>query len=54
MSKWEKFRAKLLSGESDRSIEFDELCNYLKRLGSLRRFPKAVIIASTVAMSRRF
>ena len=33
MSKWEKFRAKILSGQSDGNIEFDDLVAYLRRCG---------------------
>ena len=33
MSKWEKFRAKILSGQCDGDIDFAELVNYLRRCG---------------------
>ena len=33
MSKWGKFRAKILSGQSDGNIEFDDLVAYLRRCG---------------------
>ena len=33
MSKWEKFRAKILSGQCDGNIDFAELVNYLQRCG---------------------
>ena len=33
VSKWEKFRAKILSGLSDGNIEFDDLVAYLRRCG---------------------
>ena len=33
MGKYEKFLLKILSGSSDRNIEFRDLCNLLKRLG---------------------
>ena len=33
MSKWEKFRVKILSGQSDGNIEFNDLVAYLKRCG---------------------
>jgi len=33
MSKWDKFREKLMSGQSDRNIDFSELCDFLRRLG---------------------
>ena len=33
MSKWEKFRAKILSGQCDGNIDFAELVNYLRRCG---------------------
>ena len=33
MSKWEKFRSKILSGQCDGNIDFAELVNYLQRCG---------------------
>ncbi len=33
MGKYEKFRQKLLDGESDNSIDFATLCQFLQRLG---------------------
>ena len=33
MSKYEKFILKILSGASDANINFNDLCNLLKRLG---------------------
>lgn len=33
MGKYEKFLLKILSGSSDRNIDFEDLCNFLKRLG---------------------
>ena len=33
MGKHEKFLLKILSGASDRNIDFGDLCNFLKRLG---------------------
>lgn len=32
MSAWEKFRQKLLSGQSDQNIDFERLRTFLKRL----------------------
>lgn len=32
MAKWDKFRAKLMSGKSDANIDFEKLCNYLNHL----------------------
>lgn len=37
MGKHEKFRQKLLDGDSDNSIDFDTLCQFLKRLGFSER-----------------
>ena len=37
MGKYEKFRQKLLDGGSDNSIDFDTLCQFLKRLGFSER-----------------
>jgi hypothetical protein len=37
MSKKEKFRDKILSGEHDKDIEFDELCTFVQQLGFERR-----------------
>jgi predicted RNA binding protein YcfA (HicA-like mRNA interferase family) len=33
MSQFQKFLVSLLSGQSDRTIDFETLCNALKRLG---------------------
>jgi len=33
VSKWAKFRAKILSGQSDGNIDFDDLVVYLLRCG---------------------
>jgi len=33
VSKWEKFRSKILSGQCDGNIDFAELVNYLQRCG---------------------
>ncbi|MFQ6609751.1 MAG: type II toxin-antitoxin system HicA family toxin [Fidelibacterota bacterium] len=33
MGKHEKFLLKILSGSSDRNINFDDLCSFLKRMG---------------------
>ncbi|HET6993330.1 MAG TPA: type II toxin-antitoxin system HicA family toxin [Chitinophagaceae bacterium] len=33
MSKFEKIIKKILSGESDRNVEFSDLCNLLETLG---------------------
>ena len=33
MSKWKKFRSKILSGQCDGNIDFAELVNYLRRCG---------------------
>lgn len=33
MSKWAKFRRRLLSGKSDKNIRFSDLATYLRRLG---------------------
>jgi len=33
MRKHEKFLLKILSGSSDRNINFDDLCSFLKRIG---------------------
>ena len=37
VSKWEKFRAKILSGQSDGNIDFAELVAYLRRCGFEKR-----------------
>ena len=37
VSKWEKFRAKILSGQSDGNIDFAELVAYLRRCGFEQR-----------------
>ena len=33
MGKWDKFRVRLIGGQSDANIEFADLIGYLKRLG---------------------
>ncbi len=33
MSKWDKFRAKLMSGQSDHNIDFAEVCDFLRQMG---------------------
>ena len=33
MSKWDKFRAKLMGGQSDHNINLAELCEFLRRVG---------------------
>ncbi len=33
MTQWDKFRRKLLSGQSDKNINFADLCRYVERLG---------------------
>jgi predicted RNA binding protein YcfA (HicA-like mRNA interferase family) len=37
VSKWEKFRAKILSGQSDGNIDFADLVAYLRRCGFEKR-----------------
>ena len=37
MTQWDKFRRKLLSGQSDKNIGFAELCRYVERLGFAER-----------------
>jgi len=37
VSKWAKFRAKILSGQSDGNIDFDDLVAYLLRCGFVQR-----------------
>jgi predicted RNA binding protein YcfA (HicA-like mRNA interferase family) len=37
VSKQEKFREKLLYGNSDANTDFDDLCNFLERLGFRKR-----------------
>jgi hypothetical protein len=37
MSKWDTFRRKLLSGQSDKNIKFSELISFLKRLEFIER-----------------
>ncbi len=37
MTQWDKFRRKLLGGQSDRNIGFAELCRYVERLGFAER-----------------
>ena len=33
MSKWDKFRVKLMAGQSDNNINFIELCEFLRQIG---------------------
>ena len=37
MTQWDKFRRKLLSGQSDNNIDFADLCRYVERLGFAER-----------------
>ena len=37
MSNWNKTLGKLMAGHSEASIDFDDLCNLLTRLGYARR-----------------
>jgi hypothetical protein len=37
MGKWDKLRQKILLGESDANIAFDDLCHLLRRLGFSER-----------------
>ncbi len=37
MGKWNKLRQKILLGESDANIDFDDLCHLLRRLGFAER-----------------
>ena len=37
MSRQEKTRESILSGESDANVDFDDLCQFLTRLGFARR-----------------
>jgi len=37
VSKWQKFRAKILSGQSDGNIDFTGLVAYLRRCGFEQR-----------------
>ena len=37
MTQWDKFRRKLLSGQSDKNIAFSDLCRYVERLGFAER-----------------
>jgi predicted RNA binding protein YcfA (HicA-like mRNA interferase family) len=37
MTKYEKFQKRLLSGQSETGIAFDDLCSLLKRLGFQER-----------------
>ncbi|MEI9963233.1 MAG: type II toxin-antitoxin system HicA family toxin [Limisphaerales bacterium] len=37
MGKWSKLREKILLGDSDANIAFDELCHLLRRLGFAER-----------------
>ncbi|MES1228298.1 MAG: type II toxin-antitoxin system HicA family toxin [Armatimonadota bacterium] len=33
MTKWDKFRTRLMSGNADANIDFADLCGFLERLG---------------------
>ncbi|HEY3931208.1 MAG TPA: type II toxin-antitoxin system HicA family toxin [Verrucomicrobiae bacterium] len=37
MGKWNKLREKILIGNSDANIDFDDLCHLLRRLGFAER-----------------
>jgi hypothetical protein len=37
MGKWDKLRQKILLGDSDANIAFDDLCHLLRRLGFSER-----------------
>jgi hypothetical protein len=37
MGKWSKLREKILLGESDANVDFDDLCHLLRRLGFAER-----------------
>ena len=37
MGKWNKLREKILLGESDANIDFDDLCHLLRRMGFAER-----------------
>ena len=37
MGKWNKLREKILLGNSDANIDFDDLCHLLRRLGFAER-----------------
>lgn len=37
MGQWDKFRRKLLGGQSDKNISFSDLCRYVERLGFVQR-----------------
>jgi predicted RNA binding protein YcfA (HicA-like mRNA interferase family) len=37
MGKWNKLRQKILGGDSDANIHFDDLCHLLRRLGFSER-----------------
>lgn len=37
MGKWDKFRTRLMRGQSDANIGFDDLCTFLEHLGWSRR-----------------
>ena len=37
MGKWTKLRQKILLGDSDANISFDELCHLLRRMGFAER-----------------
>ncbi len=37
MSKWDKFRVRLMGAQADNNIDFDELCRYLELIGFVLR-----------------
>jgi predicted RNA binding protein YcfA (HicA-like mRNA interferase family) len=37
MGKWNKLREKILLGESDANIDFDDICHLLRRMGFAER-----------------
>jgi predicted RNA binding protein YcfA (HicA-like mRNA interferase family) len=37
MGKWNKLREKILLGESDANIDFDDICHLLRRVGFAER-----------------
>ncbi len=37
MSKWDKFRVRLMGAQADNNIDFDELCRYVELLGFVPR-----------------
>ena len=37
MSKWDKFRTRLMGAQADNNIDFDALCHYLEVIGFVLR-----------------